>query len=230
MCSNILSQTSLHINSILTLSLSPLSTLQYYECTICKASYKTKAGLTRHKTIVQKYNVRREGLYTLPLEAITDFKAYLVHTIQNKLKGHFSGSGRQNISFPCLESLFFGVFEDHIHYYNYRSGSYKCFFQGPNAYSQVSNLFSNPNWGRKFFENNQQTFVVLFNARAEVEANQENVFDQNGKQIPKNQLKKSKLPKLTVEWKYKKGKDAKDNKTSAGYIYLSFYTQQILLS
>ena len=62
-----------------------MSTLQYYECTICKASYKTKAGLTRHKTIVRKYNVRREGLYTLPLEAITDFKAYLVHTIQNKL-------------------------------------------------------------------------------------------------------------------------------------------------
>src|SRR2546423_2638839 len=89
-----------------------------------------------------------EGLYTLPLEAITDFKAYLVHTIQNKLKGHFSGSGRQNISFPCLESLFFGVFEDQIHYYNYRNGSYKCFFQGPDAYSQVSNLFSNPNWGQ----------------------------------------------------------------------------------
>src|ERR1044072_36600 len=104
MCSNVLSQNSLHVNSILIPPLSLPSTLR-------------------------KYNVRHEGLYTLPLEAITDFKAYLVHTIQNKLNGHFSGSGRQNISFPCLESLFFGVFKDHIHYYNYRSGSYKCFFQ-----------------------------------------------------------------------------------------------------
>ena len=129
-----------------------------------------------------------------------------------------------------MESLFFGVFKDHIHYYNYRSGSYKCFFQGPDAYLQISNLFGNPNWERKYFENDQQTFVVLFDAQAEEEANQESMFDQNGKRIPKNRLKKFRLPKLTVEWKYKKGKDAKDNKTLAGYIYLSFNTQQILLS
>ena len=88
---NAFSQNSYHT---LTPPLSPPSTSQYHECTICKASYRTKAGLTRHKTTVRKYNVQREGLYVLPSEAITEFKAYLVHIIQNKLKVHFSGLGR----------------------------------------------------------------------------------------------------------------------------------------
>ncbi|RHZ71776.1 hypothetical protein Glove_253g28 [Diversispora epigaea] len=124
------------VSAILTPPPSPPtpSTLQKYECSICKVSYKTKLGLKHHKTIVQKYNVQREGLYTLPSEAITNFKTYLVYIIQSKLKGHFSQSGRQTISFPCLESLFFEVFKGHIHHYNYRSGNYKCLFQGPGAY------------------------------------------------------------------------------------------------
>ena len=128
-------------------------------------------------------------MYILPPEAINEFKAQLVHVIQGKLKGHFSQSGKQTISLPCLESLFFGVFEGYIHHYNYQTGSYKCFFQGPDAYAQIANLFSNPNWGRKFFDNNQQTFVVLFDARAEADAVQENIFDQHGNRIPKNRLK-----------------------------------------
>ncbi|GBB93933.1 hypothetical protein RclHR1_22590002 [Rhizophagus clarus] len=150
MCSN---NNKTGVSAVLTSPLSPSSVLQQYECAICKAIYKSKAGLTRHKNIVKKYNERREDLYTLPSEAITEFKAHLVHVIQNKLKGHFSKSGRQTISFPCLESLFFGVFEGYIHHYNYRSGSYKCFFQGSDAYTKISNLFGNPNWRRKFFEN-----------------------------------------------------------------------------
>lgn len=207
----------------------PASTL--YECKTCKASYKSKSGLTRHNTIVQRYNTRREGLYILPSEAISEFKAQLVHVIQGKLKGHFSQSGKQTISLPCLESLFFGVFEGYIHHYNYQTGSYKCFFQGPDAYTQIADLFDNPNWGRKFFDNNQQTFVVLFDARAEADAGQENIFDQHGNRIPKNRLKKFNLPKLTIEWKYKKGReDAKKNRTLAGYIYLRFCAQQISLS
>nr|CAG8659559.1 13023_t:CDS:1 [Entrophospora candida] len=214
--------------TVLTPPSSPTCALQHYECAVCKILYKTKSGLTRHNTIVRKYNLRREGLCRLPSEVITEFKAYLVHVIQSKLKGHFSRSGRQAISFPCLESLFFGVFEGYIHYYNYRSGNYKCLFQGLDAYTQIANLLGNSNWGRKFFDNDQQTFVVLFDARAEVEANQETIFDQNGRRIPKNRLKKFNLPKLTVEWKYKKSKkDAKNNITSAGYIHLNFHVQQI---
>ncbi|RHZ82629.1 hypothetical protein Glove_106g42 [Diversispora epigaea] len=207
---------SLYISTILTPPQSP-TTPQKHECAICKVSYKTKLGLTRHKNIIQKYNVQ-ERLYTLPSEAISDFKAHLVYIIQSKLKGHFSQSGRQTISFPCLESLFFGVFKGYIHHYNYRSGNYKCLFQGPDTYTQVSNLFGNSNWGRKFFDNNQQTYIILFDARAEVEANQEDIFDSYGKKIPKNRLKKFKLPKLIVEWKYRRTNDAKDNKTSAAHL------------
>jgi hypothetical protein len=164
----------------------------------------------------------------LPPEAIKEFKAQLVHVIQGKLKGYFSQLGKQTISLPCLESLFFGVFKDYIHYYSYQTGSYKCYFQGLDAYTQIANLFDNPNWRCKFFDNNQQTFVVLFDAQAEADANQENLFDQDGNRIPKNRLKRFNLPKLTVEWKYKKSReDAKKNRTSAEYISLKFCAQQI---
>src|SRR3954447_8119524 len=76
------------------------SSFTLYKYKICKASYKSKSGLTHHKNIVQKFNTQRKGLYTLPPEAINEFKAQLVHVIQNKLKGHFSQSGKQTISYP----------------------------------------------------------------------------------------------------------------------------------
>ncbi|RGB29582.1 hypothetical protein C1646_766424 [Rhizophagus diaphanus] len=145
-------------NPIRTSLPSPTTSSTLHECVVCKASYR---------------------------KAINEFKAQLVHIIQGKLKGHFSQSGKQTISLPCLESLFFGVFEGYIHYYNYQTGSYKCFFQDPDTYIQ-------------------QTFVVLFDAWAEADANQE------------------------IEWKYKKSKeDAKNNRTSVGYINLKFRAQQI---
>ncbi|CAB5377127.1 unnamed protein product [Rhizophagus irregularis] len=80
---NFFSQSFYPTNSTLTLPPSPTtaSTLQH-ECKICKTSFKSQSGLTRHNTIVQKYNTRREGLYELPLEAIKEFKAQLVHIIQ----------------------------------------------------------------------------------------------------------------------------------------------------
>jgi len=146
---NFFSQSFHQTNFTLTPPPSPTAVSTSHECTVCKASYKSKSRLTRHKTIVQKYNMRREGLYMLPMEAINEFKAQLVHVIQGKLKDHFSQSGKQTISLPCLESLFFGVFGGYIHYYNYQTGSYKCFFQGPDVYTQIANLFDNPNWGCK---------------------------------------------------------------------------------
>jgi hypothetical protein len=191
------------------ISLSEPVLQECFECEICKVLYKTKRGLTRHQNIVQKYNIRREGLYILPSEAINQFKADLVHIIGSKLKEHFKQSGKQNLSFPCLESLFFGVFEGYIHHFNYKNGGYKCIFQGQNAYTQLANLLNNQNWGRKFFDNNQQTFVLLFDGQAEA------------------RVKKSSLPKLVIEWKTKNKEDSKGNQTSAGYMHLCFYTQQI---
>ncbi|PKK74701.1 hypothetical protein RhiirC2_774469 [Rhizophagus irregularis] len=99
---------------------SPTTSPTLHECTVCKASYR---------------------------KAINEFKAQLVHIIQGKLKDHFSQSGRQTISLPCLESLFFG-----------------------------------------------QTFVVLFDAQTEADANQESLSNQHGDRIPKNRLKRFNLP------------------------------------
>ena len=121
----------------------PHITLQQgFKCEICEMIYKTKRGLTCHQRIVQKYNIRRKGLYTLPLQAVKQFKADLVHIIGSKLKEHYSWSGKQTITFPRLESLFFGAFKGHIHYYNCRNHSYKCFFHGPDAYSQLASFKS----------------------------------------------------------------------------------------
>lgn len=53
MCSN---DSYTGVSAVLTPPLTPPSALQQYECDICKVSYKSKAGLTRHKNIVQKYN------------------------------------------------------------------------------------------------------------------------------------------------------------------------------
>ncbi|CAG8856586.1 28843_t:CDS:1, partial [Gigaspora margarita] len=159
-------------NSMTNDSLSTFTMQQHFECKMCSTTYKTKKGLTRHQNAVQKYNIHHNGLYTLPLEAITRFKADLVHIIGSKLKVYFKQLGKQNILFPCLESLFFSIFEGHIHYFNSRKGSYKCFFQGPDAYAQLTSIFNNnSNWGSKFFDNDQQTFVLLFDAQAKKEAN-----------------------------------------------------------
>jgi hypothetical protein len=69
MCSN---NSYSDVFAVLTPTLTPPSTLQHYECDICKTSYKSKAGLTRHKNTVQKFNARREDLNILPSEAITE--------------------------------------------------------------------------------------------------------------------------------------------------------------
>ncbi|RIB01533.1 hypothetical protein C2G38_2150415 [Gigaspora rosea] len=140
---------------------------QEFKYEICGITYKTKRGLNRHQSIVRKYNIRREGLCVLPFEAVNQFKKELTYIIGSKLKAHYSQSGRQALSFPCLESLFFEIFKGYIHYFNRKNNSYKCFFHGPDAYMQLASIFNNQNWGRKFFDNDQQTFILLFNEQAE---------------------------------------------------------------
>jgi hypothetical protein len=44
------------VSAVLTPPLISPFTLQHYECDICKASYKSKVSLIRHKNTVQKFN------------------------------------------------------------------------------------------------------------------------------------------------------------------------------
>ncbi|RIB30074.1 hypothetical protein C2G38_688346 [Gigaspora rosea] len=123
---------------------------QEFKCEICGITYKTKRGFNRHQSIVRKYNILREGLCVLPFEAVNQFKKDLTYIIGSKLKAHYSQSGRQAFSFPCLESLFFEVFKGYIHYFSQKNNSYKCFFHGPDAYIQLASIFNNLNWGVNF--------------------------------------------------------------------------------
>ncbi|RIB03616.1 hypothetical protein C2G38_2224522 [Gigaspora rosea] len=139
------SQTYISVEPIVLISNYALE--QGFECKICGIKYKTKRGLNRHQNIVRKYNIRREELYALPLEAVNQFKKDLIYIIDSKLKAHFIQSGKQALSFPCLEDLFFKVFKGYIHYFNRKNNSYKCFFYGPDAYAQLASIFNNQNWG-----------------------------------------------------------------------------------
>ncbi|CAG8738210.1 28993_t:CDS:1, partial [Gigaspora margarita] len=59
----------------------------------------------------------------------------------------------------CSESLFFGVFQGHIHYS--KVNVYKCIFRGQNIYQTLAQVFDSNKWGRKFYKQNQQIYIVI---------------------------------------------------------------------
>jgi len=92
----------------------------------------------------------------LPAEGIIQFKETLVYIIQSNFEQHFSKSGNQFL----IWKVFLGI------QINIIIGMVAIsFFQGQNAYTELITLLSNENWGRKFFDNNQQTFVVSSKGR-----------------------------------------------------------------
>ncbi|RIB30085.1 hypothetical protein C2G38_2153708 [Gigaspora rosea] len=157
---------------------------QSFECKTCKVIYQTRKGLTRH----QNAEVSLKNILSNQENKLLHFRIWKACFLE------------------FLRAIFITLILEMV--------AINAFFHGPNAYLQLTNILNNSNWGYKFFDNDHQTFVELFNAQAEKKANC-NLFDKN------------RLPKLTVEWKMKIKRDAKNNQTSAGYIYLSFYTQQI---
>ncbi|CAB4461201.1 unnamed protein product [Rhizophagus irregularis] len=100
----------------------------------------------------------------------------------------------------------------------------QSFYQS-NQINPIPTPLSSPTTSFTLHECTHSLFTLF---KAEADANQESLSDQHGNRVLKNRLKRFNLPKLTVEWKYKKSKeDAKNNRTSAGYINLKFCAQQI---
>ncbi|KAF0520747.1 hypothetical protein F8M41_016132 [Gigaspora margarita] len=132
-----------------------------FRCLICCKEFKTKCGLEKHNTIVQKYNKPRSDLDLLPHTTTNEYKQILIYWIQKHLPKYYKKSGKQTFLLACTESQFFTIFAGYIHYYSSRTRIYRCIFQGSDGYQTISKLLNNNSWGQKNYEHQQQTFVLL---------------------------------------------------------------------
>ncbi|GBB92800.1 hypothetical protein RclHR1_02060003 [Rhizophagus clarus] len=108
-------------------------------CSTCQKQFKKQRGLIWHLAIVKKYNISYNNLDNLSeLNNNKKFKNIFVYLIHRKLPNGFKREGHQLVSLAYTEHQFFDVFKGHIHYYNNRNG-------------------------QKFYDEKQQTYVVLFN-------------------------------------------------------------------
>ncbi|RIB14322.1 hypothetical protein C2G38_2195514 [Gigaspora rosea] len=62
---------------------------------------------------------------------------------------------------PCTLSQFYSVFKGYIYRRFSKSGRVRCLFRGNNAYSLLSQILNDEQWGVKYFANEQQTYVTF---------------------------------------------------------------------
>jgi len=206
----------------------PLITTTEFSCSACKKKFKKQSGLSRHLTIVKKYNIPRNDLGSLSETNNKKFKSILVYLIHRKLQNGFKKGGRQLVSLVCTEHQFFDIFKGHIHHHSNRN-VYKCIFRGATGYQTLSEILNNPLWGRKFYDNEQQTYVVLFNDPPQHLKNNPLAIATRcaTENIIKRRKSKYNPGEVIIEWKIKGEKDAKENYCEAGFIYIHFWVKQI---
>ncbi|KAF0552123.1 hypothetical protein F8M41_022550 [Gigaspora margarita] len=110
--------------------------------------------------MVKKFNTRQSNIDKLPKGIITKFKSIVVSLIHHNLPLNFKLIGKQTLSIPCPESLFYAIFSGHIHHYSKRTGAYKCKFCRTSAYQTLAKILNSEKWGRKVYSQNQQIYVV----------------------------------------------------------------------
>ncbi|KAF0478866.1 hypothetical protein F8M41_023929 [Gigaspora margarita] len=83
-----------------------------FEYTICKKKwYKSAAGLLRHENAKHSnYNISPVQHYTLPENAVKEWKEMLVHSIHKRFSLAFQKTGKQVIKFPCMKGQYLGLF------------------------------------------------------------------------------------------------------------------------
>ncbi|GES82307.1 hypothetical protein GLOIN_2v1809092 [Rhizophagus clarus] len=90
------------------------------------------------------------------------------------------------------------------------------------CYQELSSIFNDSNWGVKYYQQNQKTFVQLSGQNQE-----ENPLDKlRLKKATKNS--KYSYGELTVEWKQKKDIDDKKNIRNGGFVYIHFFVSREL--
>ena len=179
-------------------------------------------------TIVKKYNIPHNDLDNLSETNNKKFKSILVYLIC-KLPNGFKKRGHQLASLACTEHQFFDVFKGHIHHHSNRN-VYKFIFQGSARYQILSEILNNSLWERKFYGEEQQTYVVLFNDLPQHLKNNPliiAIYCAIESITTKRRKSKYNTGEVIVEWKIKAKKDAKENYCEAGFIYIHFWVKQI---
>ena len=77
-----------------------------YKCNICQKIFKNKAGLTRHNTIICKYNILQVGLPTVSKKLTKLFKNDLVYFIHRRLPNGFKNSGKKKSQYHAVKVNF----------------------------------------------------------------------------------------------------------------------------
>ncbi|GES74328.1 hypothetical protein GLOIN_2v1874593 [Rhizophagus clarus] len=139
------------------------------------------------------------------------------------------------VSIPCSESQFHAIFKNHIHFYFKKSGVYKCWFRGKEGEEKLNQIFGNTDWGVKYYNQNQMTFVVLTDNYMSRQAETNplalaTIQKANSTLKPKKSFSKYKHEEVVIEWKRKRDKDAMGNIFSAGFIYFHFFTKQVYIA
>src|SRR5947207_11252612 len=139
--------------SSINISSTPLTTPSTSEffCSICKKNFKKQIGLSRHLTIVKKYNIPRVDLNSLSEKNNQKFTNILVYLIHRKLPNGFKRGGRQLVSLACTEHQFFDIFKGHIHHRSNKN-IYKYVFRGADGYKALSKILGNQLWRKKIYE------------------------------------------------------------------------------
>ncbi|PKK57174.1 hypothetical protein RhiirC2_798545 [Rhizophagus irregularis] len=90
-------------------------------------------------------------------------------------------------------------------------------------------ILNNPLWGRRFYDEEQQIYVVLFDDLPQHLKNNPLAIVANCAEGITTKRRKSKYNsgEVTIEWKIKAKKDAKKNYCEAGFIYMHFWIKQI---
>ncbi|CAG8581786.1 23586_t:CDS:2, partial [Racocetra persica] len=127
-----------------------------------KARYKLQSeSLKGHYNTIKKYNTPYSDLDTIPASSLQEFKDILIQQIHHHLPLSFTRMGRKVLSIPCTESLFVGIFAGHIYQFSSSPRTYKCRFHGESAYSTLTKILENSKWGQKYYNQNQQTYIVF---------------------------------------------------------------------
>ena len=85
-------------------------------------------------------------------------------------------------------------------------------------------------WDRKFYDKEQQIYVVLFNDPPQhLKNNPLAIATYRAIESITTKRRKSKYNprEVVIEWKIKGKKDAKENYCEAGFIYIHFWVKQI---
>ncbi|CAG8608417.1 7619_t:CDS:2 [Funneliformis mosseae] len=116
------------------------------------------------------------------------FKSILVYLIYRKLPNRFKKEGRQLVSLAHTEHQFFDIFKGYIYHRNNRNG-------------------------RRFYNEEQQTYVVLFDDLPQHLKNNPlaiTTYHAVESIITKRRKSKYNPGEVNIDWKIKVEKDAKD--------------------